>query len=65
MPLAAHARWKGGTLVLAAALGHGNWPLLRAEVEGVPADAEAAAALGDAAAAKLRDAGAAAYLAAI
>ena len=67
MPLAAHARWLGNTLVLQAALGHplaNARPLLRAELSGQPADAAAATALGEAVAAQLRAAGAEAYLAA-
>jgi hydroxymethylbilane synthase len=67
MPLAAHAVWRDGTLALQAAIGHPTRtgsPLLHARVEGAAADAEAAAALGTAVAARLRDAGAQAYLAA-
>jgi hydroxymethylbilane synthase len=67
MPLAAHAVWQAGTLVLDAALGHPEQTgraLLRTRVEGRPADADAATALGDRAAANLRQAGAAGYLAA-
>ena len=66
MPLAAHAVWQGDELVLEAALGHGTeplQPLLRARCSGRPADAAAATALGDQAAAALRDAGAGRYLA--
>ena len=67
MPLAAHATWQDGQLVLDAALGHpeqASRPLLRARVQGAPADAGQADALGVHAAAMLREAGAAAYLAA-
>ena len=67
MPLAAHAVWLGGQLVLHAALGHPEHterPLLRASAQGVPADSAAAAALGEQAAARLRELGAVAYLAA-
>ncbi|MCL4696949.1 MAG: hydroxymethylbilane synthase [Burkholderiaceae bacterium] len=65
MPLAAHARWAGERLLIAAALGHVDdptQPLLRAADEAVVADAEAAQALGQAVAAKLMAAGAAGYL---
>jgi hydroxymethylbilane synthase len=65
MPLAAHAVWDGGTLRLSAALGDSvdlHRPMLRAEVEAVPLDEAAARALGEQAAARLRAAGAAAYL---
>ncbi|RQP25212.1 hydroxymethylbilane synthase [Piscinibacter terrae] len=67
MPLAAFAQWDGGTLVLRAALGHPertDSPLLRASVKAPVADAAAARALGEQAAASLRDQGASAYLAA-
>ena len=67
MPLAAHAVWVGGQLVLDAALGHAEQterPLLRARVQGLPADSAAASALGEQVAAQLRSLGAAAYLAA-
>jgi hydroxymethylbilane synthase len=67
MPLAAHAVWQGGQLVLDAALGHGSElhaPLLRTRVAGAAADAQSATALGEQAAAALRNAGAAGYLAA-
>jgi hydroxymethylbilane synthase len=66
MPLAAHATWAGGQLALQAAIGHPERPaepLLRVSVHGVAADAAAASALGEAAAARLREAGAAGYLA--
>jgi hydroxymethylbilane synthase len=67
MPLAAHAVWQGATMVLDVALGHPEQtdkPLLRARLEGQPATAEAATALGVQAAQRLRELGAAAYLAA-
>jgi len=66
MPLAAHARWVGERLFIEAALGHASdlqRPLLRASDAGVVADSAAATALGQTVAAKLMDAGAAAYLA--
>jgi hydroxymethylbilane synthase len=66
MPLAAHATWAGGQLALQAAIGHPERPaepLLRVSVQGVAADAAAASALGETAAARLREAGAAGYLA--
>ncbi|MFY7854574.1 MAG: hydroxymethylbilane synthase [Rubrivivax sp.] len=65
MPLAAHARWEGATLVLDAALGHATdpaCPLLRERVTGAVTDAAAARALGDTVAAALRRAGGEAYL---
>jgi hydroxymethylbilane synthase len=69
MPLAAHARWQAdGRLQLDAALGHASSPLaplLRAGVREAVADVDGARALGERAAAALRDAGAAAYLDAI
>ena len=60
MPLAAFARWQGGTLQLRAAWGdpEGSTSLVRAEVAGIPADLSAAAALGEQVAAQLRAAGA-------
>jgi hydroxymethylbilane synthase len=70
MPLAAHAVWQGQTLTLTAALGHGEdftRPLLRTKVSadaGALPDEAAARALGEQAAAHLRQAGAGAYLAA-
>ncbi|MFN0186151.1 MAG: hydroxymethylbilane synthase [Aquabacterium sp.] len=70
MPLAAHARWQGGQggpLVLTVRLGHAQQaglPLLQARVQGRPADADAARALGRAAADALLAQGAQAYLAA-
>jgi hydroxymethylbilane synthase len=66
MPLAAHATWSDGLLRLDAAIGHPerpSAPLLRVAVQGAAADADAATALGEAAAARLREAGAASYLA--
>ena len=66
MPLAAHAVWVDGTMRLDAALGDANAltrPLLRTQVSGQPADADTARALGEQAAAQLRELGAAAYLA--
>ena len=65
MPLAAHSRWLGGTLVLEAALGHGTSPLaplLRASVRADVNDRDSARALGERAAEALRDHGASAYL---
>jgi hydroxymethylbilane synthase len=65
MPLAAHAGWQGGQLVLTAALGDAAAPtraLLKAQVAGAPADAEAARALGAQAVAALHAQGAADYL---
>jgi hydroxymethylbilane synthase len=67
VPLAAFAIWQGDTLRLTTALGHATQPaqkLLRAQVQGRPADAEAASAIGEQAAAALRRQGADAYLAA-
>ncbi len=66
MPLAAHAVWNGPVLCLQAALGDAQQltrPLLRVTVEGAPADAAAARALGESAAARLQAAGAGSYLA--
>lgn len=66
MPLAAHAVWQGDTLHLNAALGHGQEttrPLLRVSVQASVADADAASALGEDAAARLRALGADGYLA--
>jgi hydroxymethylbilane synthase len=65
MPLAAHARWQGGTLCLDAALGHAEAhtsPLLRSSVAAEVRDAAAARALGRQAAERLRDLGAGSYL---
>ncbi|MFO1294492.1 MAG: hydroxymethylbilane synthase [Rubrivivax sp.] len=67
MPLAAHAVWAGGQLVLDAALGHASEharPLLRTRVQAAVADEAAARALGERAAAQLRAAGGGDYLAA-
>lgn len=67
MPLAAHAVWDGGALSLRAAVGHpenADAPLLRAAVNAVVQTEAQARALGEQAAAALRDAGAAAYLSA-
>ncbi len=66
VPLAAFASWQGDTLLLRAALGHADAPttaLLRAQASGRPRDAAAASALGEQAAASLREQGADAYLA--
>ncbi len=65
MPLAAHAVWVGGELVLDAALGDAadvKRPLLRTRVRATPADAAAATAAGEQAAAQLRELGAGSYL---
>ncbi|MDO8418468.1 MAG: hydroxymethylbilane synthase [Rubrivivax sp.] len=65
MPLAAHAVWEGDTLRLDAALGHAEdvtRPLLRTRLHAAVADEAAARALGEAAAARLRRAGAGSYL---
>lgn len=67
VPLAAHARWQGDTLVLDAALGHAQQPLaplLRSRSEAAVRDDAQARALGEQAAAALRAQGAADYLAA-
>jgi hydroxymethylbilane synthase len=67
MPLAAHATWQGGTLQVVAALGHPvhtERALLRATVDGVVGDAAGATALGERAAAALKQQGAEGYLAA-
>ena len=59
MPLAAHAAWADGTLTLQALLGHPERAgLLRAEVQGSPADDASADALGLAVASQLLAAGA-------
>jgi hydroxymethylbilane synthase len=66
MPLAAHATWTGHELDVQAALGHAertDAPLLRAACRAVVHDEREARALGEQAAALLRDAGAASYLA--
>jgi hydroxymethylbilane synthase len=65
MPLAAHAVWRGDTLVMDAALGHATEltrPLLATQVSGRPTDEASARALGEQAAARLREAGAGTYL---
>jgi hydroxymethylbilane synthase len=65
VPLAAHARWSGGTLVLQAALGHSRQPLaplLRVSAEAAVADEAQARTLGTQAAEALRALGAASYL---
>jgi len=65
MPLAAFASWEDGSLVLNAALGHPertDAPLLRVRVEGAPNDEDEARAMGERAAAALRNQGAASYL---
>jgi hydroxymethylbilane synthase len=67
VPLAAFARWHGNELVLQAALGHAldtAQPLLKAQTHARPADAAAASAMGEQVAARLREQGADAYLAA-
>lgn len=66
MPLAAFGQWEGGTLRLKALLGDAadpKRPLLVAEAAGAPADEAAARALGEQAAAQLKQAGAGSYLA--
>jgi hydroxymethylbilane synthase len=68
MPLAAHATWHGDVLHVAAALGDGQdtaRPLLRANVQGAVVDEAAARGLGEQAAERLREQGAAGYLAAL
>jgi hydroxymethylbilane synthase len=65
LPLAAHARWHGATLQLDAALGHAELhtsPLLRALAAADVTDVASARALGQQAAAQLREQGAGAYL---
>jgi hydroxymethylbilane synthase len=65
MPLAAHAVWRGDTLVLDAALGDASAPtrpLLRTSVSAAVHDEAAANALGREAVARLHAAGAAGYL---
>jgi hydroxymethylbilane synthase len=65
MPLAAHATWHGETLCVDAALGDEHAPaapLLRARVEAAAVDDATARALGDRAAAALREQGADARL---
>jgi hydroxymethylbilane synthase len=68
MPLAAHAVWRGDTLVLDAALGDATTPtraLLRTSVSAAVCDEAAAQALGAEAVARLQAAGAAGYLPAV
>jgi hydroxymethylbilane synthase len=68
MPLAAHATWHADVLHLVTALGDGQdtaRPLLRAKVQAAVVDDGAARALGEQAAAQLRELGAASYLAAL
>jgi hydroxymethylbilane synthase len=65
MPLAAHAEWQGDSLQLSAALGDGQdtaRPLLQVAVQSAIADEDAARALGDEVAARLRALGADGYL---
>lgn len=65
MPLAAHGVWRGDVLQLSAALGDGvdtARSLLRVTVEGTLPDEDAARALGEEAAARLRELGADDYL---
>ncbi|MDO9073804.1 MAG: hydroxymethylbilane synthase [Rubrivivax sp.] len=65
MPLAAHAVWVGDTLRLDAALGDANdpkSPLLHVRLNGAVTDEAGARALGNEAAAQLREAGAGSYL---
>jgi hydroxymethylbilane synthase len=68
MPLAAHATWHADVLHLSTALGDGQdtaRPLLHANVQATIADDAAARALGELAASRLRELGAAGYLAAL
>ncbi|KPF55964.1 porphobilinogen deaminase [beta proteobacterium AAP51] len=65
MPLAAHAVWEGDTLRLDAALGDANAltrPLLRTRLAAAVTSEAGARALGEQAAAQLREAGAGSYL---
>jgi len=65
MPLAAFATWRGETLVLSAALGHAqraDAPLLRTTVQAAVTSVAQARALGESAAAQLRERGAGDYL---
>jgi hydroxymethylbilane synthase len=67
MPLAAHAVWEGEQLRIDVALGHAQdlaRPLLRTQRRAAVASDAQADALGQQAAAQLRDAGAEAYLSA-
>ncbi len=68
VPLAAHAHWQGTRLELRVALGHPTAPLsplLTASIGAAVGHSAEARALGERAAATLRDAGATAYLAAL
>jgi hydroxymethylbilane synthase len=68
MPLAAHAVWHGDTLHLSTALGDGQdtgRSLLRVDVQAAVADEDAARALGEGAAERLRALGGDGYLAAL
>jgi hydroxymethylbilane synthase len=65
MPLAAHAQWRGGEMVLEAALGHPDRldaPLLHAQATAAVSDEGTAQALGDQVAGALRARGAGDYL---
>ncbi len=67
VPLAAHAVWSAGKLNLNASLGHPEQtrlPLLKAFASAAISDDQAARALGEQVASRLRDAGAAGYLSA-
>jgi len=68
MPLAAHARWQGKSLLLGAALGHAERHdalLLRSQVQGAVMSVAEARALGERAAAELRLLGAGDYLSSV
>jgi len=65
MPLAAFGHWNEGVLTIDAALGHSTEltrPLIKVRVTGTPTDEASARALGEHAAALLREAGAGDYL---
>ncbi|EGJ12152.1 MULTISPECIES: hydroxymethylbilane synthase [Rubrivivax] len=65
MPLAAFGQWNDGVLTIDAALGHSTEltrPLIKVRVTGTPTDEASARALGEHAAALLREAGAGDYL---
>lgn len=65
MPLAAFGQWNDGVLTIDAALGHSTEltrPLIKVRVTGTPNDEASARALGEHAAALLREAGAGDYL---
>ncbi|MBK1688446.1 hydroxymethylbilane synthase [Rubrivivax gelatinosus] len=65
MPLAAFGHWNDGVLTIDAALGHSTEltrPLIKVRVSGTPTDEASARALGEHAAALLRQAGAGDYL---